>query len=82
MTKPEVRAFFIPYLRAEYPACSDSATAPCGQGDPESTLFVGLTGLRAWANPLDKPTLLLQVLGYFARVKYDTSVEVSEGNDK
>ena len=49
MTKPEVRAFFIPYLRAEYPACSDSATAPCGQGDPESTLFVSLTGLRAWA---------------------------------
>ena len=49
MTKPEVRAFFIPYLRAEYPAYSDSATAPCGQGDPESTLFVSLTGLRGWA---------------------------------
>ena len=49
MTKQEARAFFIPYLRAEYPAPPDSATAPCGQGAPESTLFVSLTGLRAWA---------------------------------
>lgn len=49
MTKPETRAFFIPYLRAEYPPHSDSATASCGQGAPESTLFVSLTGLRAWA---------------------------------
>ena len=49
MTKQEVRAFFIPYLRAEYPAPSASPTAPCGQGAPESTLFVSLTGLRAWA---------------------------------
>ena len=49
MTKQEARAFFIPYLRAEYPAPSASPTASCGQGAPESTLFVSLTGLRAWA---------------------------------
>lgn len=49
MTKPEARAFFTPYLRAEYPPHSDSATASCEQGDPESTLFVSLAGLRAWA---------------------------------
>ncbi|MDY0260682.1 MAG: ThiF family adenylyltransferase [Desulfovibrio sp.] len=49
MTKSEVRAFFTPYLRAEYPAPSASPTASCGRGAPESTLFVSLTGLRAWA---------------------------------
>ena len=49
MTKPETRASFIPYLRAEYPPHSASATASCGQGTPDSTLFVSLAGLRAWA---------------------------------
>ena len=49
MTKQEARAFFTPYLRAEYPALSASPTASCGQGTTGSTLFVSLAGLRAWA---------------------------------
>ena len=49
MTKQELRAFFKPYLRAEYPASSACGTAPCGKNTADSALFVSLAGIRAWS---------------------------------
>ena len=49
MTKQELRAFFKPHLRAEYPASPASGTTSCGQSTDDSTLFVSLAGIRAWS---------------------------------